>query len=190
MNDTGIEKKKKGKSAMRHWRLFRWIAGFLVISVLVIVILALLGPLLNGQITQSALPQELIPTAEYLLNNPLPTPQNFPVSLTVEQDGSGFTRDAENMETFCIQGFVPDDTHIKVEFNQRPVYGGFETSSGGALRADNGRMFSHCIWGEVETGLHLLSVEMSSDTWNDQNYNYTWAIEITNDGYRHYNESD
>src|SRR5687768_5484584 len=77
MQDTGAEKKKKGKPAMGRWRVLRWIVGVLAVFVIVIVILAILGPTIGGtgQITQTRLNVEYVPTAEYLFNNPLPTPQ-------------------------------------------------------------------------------------------------------------------
>jgi hypothetical protein len=189
MNHRGAKvtaKKKKGKPSMGRLRLLRFLGLFLLFACIVIVILAMLGPMIGGtgQIAQTKLDAEYLPTAGYLFNNPQPTPQDFPVSLVVEQDIHGFMIDSENVEVFCLQGFVPDDTQVMIKFNQRNVRGSFGRGSLGFTGFD-GRRLSHCIEGAIETGLHLLSVEISSDAWSET-YSYAWAVEITNDGYTYF----
>jgi hypothetical protein len=183
MQDTGAEKKIKGKPAMGRWRVLRWMIGFLVFPVIVIFVWLILSPTIlpNGQITQKKLDSGYLPTAAYLLDNPLPTPQGFPVSLSVEQNSSEWS-----VDYFCLHGFVPRDTGVKVmEFNQYRVIGSSQRSIiNGLAGDDSGYILSRCIEGAVETGLHLLSVEMTSDSWAET-YSYTWAVEITNDGYNY-----
>lgn len=164
--------------------ILRWVIGLVVVSVVVIVVLVFIGPTIGGQITQLYLEPEYIPTAAYLLDNPLPTPQGFPVRLSVRYDTHGFKPD--NVELFCVQGFLPHDVRVEFEFNHHLVLGSFSRSTH-SLSNDEAGSADYCIEGAMETALHLISVQMSSnsDMWPQSHYTYTWAVEITNDGYNY-----
>jgi hypothetical protein len=180
-----MSEKEKAKPAP-YYRQFTVPILFAILSIFgAFLVLVLITPLFSAKISQTSLSSEYIPTAEHLLENPMPNPHNL--RLHVEQDTGGFG-DEVNVEWFCVHLIVPHGHRsdiVEFQFNRVTIWGTAFRGTMEGLEGDDGYLDKFCIYGQVETGLHIITLRLNEEMFGEI-YTHEWAVEITNDGYNYF----
>jgi hypothetical protein len=174
------EKKKKGKPSMGSLRLLRFVGLFLLFALVVITILAIFGPMLNGIIRKHSLAATHLVTAVSILN----AEATFEVSS--ENIILGL-RPVEDLDFICVDMYFAEGVSIdkvnsyndsRLIVNKSWVIGAGRLGIGvGGFRPWK----SWCGHGELEAGIHLVEFELRDSMFGEPIYTHQWAIEIEAD---------
>jgi hypothetical protein len=129
------------------------------------------------------IPPRLIPTTEYLFDNPQPIP---PIFRGMYPEPGSITASTSEL---CVEIFVEDSDENKIE---SPSLRYVVNDKKLALRGIDGHaaifpaFYHSCVNVELDAGLHLVEVQIITDKWAafdvfdmvEPLYTYTWAFRV------------